>query len=126
FVADLSVGDLVRLAPGKDLGECALARAVLAHDGMNLAGVDGEVDALEDFPSAGGGDPGMEVLNFKQWHFRSSFPFGHCKTASSAFARADFTSPKLKIAGCGSGFPSCAYHITNDSIRLLPCLTAFS
>src|SRR5205085_11615564 len=63
--ADEAVGDLVGLAAGEHLAERALAGAVLAHDGVDLALVDGQVNALEDLPPAGGGDAGVEVLDFE-------------------------------------------------------------
>jgi hypothetical protein len=44
------------------LRERALARAVGAHDGVNFAGVDGQVDSLENLAS---GDVGMQVLDFE-------------------------------------------------------------
>jgi hypothetical protein len=34
--------------PGQGVGQGGLAGPVRAHDGVHLAGVDGEVDALED------------------------------------------------------------------------------
>ena len=46
---DLALGDLVGVAAGEDAGQGALAGAVGPHDGMDLAGVDLEVDAAEDF-----------------------------------------------------------------------------
>jgi hypothetical protein len=36
---------------------------------MDFAGFDGEIDAFENIPAAGGGDTGVEVLNLKQGHF---------------------------------------------------------
>ena len=58
-------GDLIRLAAGEHLRERALARAVAAHDRVHLAGVDRQVDALEDHPLLAGGDAGVEVFDFK-------------------------------------------------------------
>ena len=46
---DFALGDLVGVASGEDAGQRALAGAVGAHDGVDLAGVDLEVDAAEDF-----------------------------------------------------------------------------
>ena len=40
-----TLGDLVVLAPGEHVGQRALARAVGAHDGVDLAGADLEVEA---------------------------------------------------------------------------------
>ena len=39
----------IDVAAGEDLGERAFAGAVGAHDGVDFAGVDGEVDALQNF-----------------------------------------------------------------------------
>ena len=43
-----AVRDHVAVAPGQDVGQRRLARAVRAHDGVHAAGGDVEVDALED------------------------------------------------------------------------------
>ena len=58
LVEDLALGDLVGVAAGQDAGERALAGAVRPHDGVDLAGVDRQVDALEDLacPRRGRGD----------------------------------------------------------------------
>ena len=45
FVEHLAVGDLVFFAPRQDVGQGALARAVGAHDGVDLAGVDLQIDS---------------------------------------------------------------------------------
>ena len=45
----LALGDLVSVAAGEHAGQRALAGAVRPHDGMDLAGVDLEVDAAQDF-----------------------------------------------------------------------------
>ena len=57
---DLALGDLVGVAAGEDAGERALAGAVGPHDGVDLAGVDLEVDAAEDFLVV---DAGVEVVD---------------------------------------------------------------
>ena len=57
-VDDFAAGDLVAVAPGEDAGQRALAGAVRPHDGVDFAGVDGEVDAFEDLPAL---DAGGEV-----------------------------------------------------------------
>jgi hypothetical protein len=44
---------------------CALAGAVLAHDGVHFTAINGEVDAFEDFASAGCGDAGVEIGDFE-------------------------------------------------------------
>ena len=46
---DFTLGHVVGFAPGQHAGEGALAGAVRAHDGVDLTGVDGQVDAAEDF-----------------------------------------------------------------------------
>jgi hypothetical protein len=48
------------------MGERRLARPVRAHDGMDLAGVHGEVEAVQDFAIL---DLNPEILDFKQGHF---------------------------------------------------------
>ena len=62
------VNDLVAVA-AQPLGEQrelrALSRAVLAHDGVDLALVDGEIDAFKDFPAF---DAGVEIADFKKGH----------------------------------------------------------
>ncbi len=60
-------GDFIDFAAGEDLAEGALARTILAHDGVNCAGVDGEVDPLEDLAAAAG-DFRVEIFDFEQWH----------------------------------------------------------
>ena len=45
---DLAFGDLVVGLAGEHIGERRLARAVRAHDGVHLALVHGEVEAVED------------------------------------------------------------------------------
>ena len=47
------------------LDQRALAAAVLAHDGVNFALVDGEIDTLKDVLPTGSGDLGVEVLDFE-------------------------------------------------------------
>ena len=58
----LALGHFVGVAPGQDAGQGALAGAVLAHDGVDLAGVDGQVDAAEDFLVV---DAGVQVFDFE-------------------------------------------------------------
>ena len=62
-----AAGHLVGRVAGQHLGQRALARAVRAHDGVHLAGVDREVDALEDLLVAGAR---AQVSDFQ--HCRSS------------------------------------------------------
>jgi hypothetical protein len=45
---DLAAGDLVARLSSQNVGERTLARAVRAHDGVDLARPQGEVDALQD------------------------------------------------------------------------------
>ena len=48
FEEHVAPGDGVAGPAGDDVGECALAGAVRAHDGVHLADVYGEVEALQD------------------------------------------------------------------------------
>ena len=48
LVADAALGDLVARVAGDDVGQRALAGAVRPHQRVDLALVDGQVDALED------------------------------------------------------------------------------
>src|SRR3954451_9781948 len=62
FVKNLARGDVIAVTSGEDGGESAFAAAVRAHDRMDLAFVDGEVDAFENlFAFYSGG----KVLNFQ-------------------------------------------------------------
>ena len=45
----------MKVPAGQHLGQRALARAVRPHDGVDFAGMDGEIDALRDFTIANGG-----------------------------------------------------------------------
>src|SRR5256885_2316619 len=64
-----------RKEPGEDVDQRALPRAVLADEGMDLAGSDIEIDAVE-------GDGGAEVfgdgveLQHVSWPLRPSSAFG--------------------------------------------------
>jgi hypothetical protein len=57
----LAAGHLVRRVPGEHLRERALARAVRPHDGVHLARVHGEVDAVEDLLVADGGRQILDI-----------------------------------------------------------------
>ena len=61
-VEHLAVGDLVLLLAGEHVGERRFAGAVRPHDGVHLAGVHGEVDAVQDFLAV---DFDVQVLDFK-------------------------------------------------------------
>jgi len=61
-VNNFAGGHLVKIPAGQDLRERAFARAVGSHNGVHFAGVDGQVDALENFAS---GDIGMQILDFE-------------------------------------------------------------
>ena len=63
-VHDGPVGHFVCLAPREHLAERALARAVLPHDRVDLAGVDLEIHTLENLAPAGSGDASVEVFDF--------------------------------------------------------------
>ena len=60
--SDLALGHLVGVAAGEDAGQRALAGAVGPHDGVDLAGVDREVDAAEDFLVV---HAGVQILDFE-------------------------------------------------------------
>src|SRR5260370_1179323 len=49
FKQDLAVGPHIGIRAGQPAGQRALAGAILAHDGVNLTGLNLEVDAAEDF-----------------------------------------------------------------------------
>ena len=66
--SDRAGGHFVGVAAGQHLRQRAFSRAVLAHDGVNLAGLDVEIDALENVLAAGGGDAGVQMVDFKQGH----------------------------------------------------------
>ena len=68
-VEHLALGDLVLLLAGEHVGERRFAGAVRPHDGVHLAGVHGEVDAVQDFLAA---DFDVQVLDFK--HYASFDP----------------------------------------------------
>ena len=46
---DAAAGDVIFAAPGQDAGQGAFAAAVRPHDGVDFAGLDGKVQAFEDF-----------------------------------------------------------------------------
>ena len=58
----LAAGDRVQIAAGQHLGQRALAAAVGPHDGMHFTGVDGEVDALQNFTIA---NFGVQIFDFE-------------------------------------------------------------
>ncbi len=62
-VRDGAAGHRVGRMSGEHLRQRALAGPVRAHDGMHLAGVDGEGDAPEDFLVPGGS---VQILDFEQ------------------------------------------------------------
>ena len=57
----LAAGDDVQLAPCQHLRQRAFAGAVRPHDGVDLAGINGEIDALQNFPIA---NRGVQILDF--------------------------------------------------------------
>ena len=60
-IRDRARRDLIAGLAREDTGQCRLSGAVGAHDGMDLAGIDGQVDAFDDVPSAGeAGSAGRE------------------------------------------------------------------
>ena len=62
LVQDFAGGHLVGVTAGQHLGQRTLARAVGAHDGVDLAGGHRQVDAAEDLLAL---DARMQVSNFK-------------------------------------------------------------
>src|SRR5690606_11764435 len=69
----LTLGHLVGRVAGQRVGERRLARPVGAHDRVDLAAVDGEVDALEDrLRTVRGRHGGVEVLVLELGHLRGS------------------------------------------------------
>ncbi len=61
---DFTARDFITLAPGKDIGEGALARTVGAHDGMDFAFTHFQVQALENFLAA---HVDVQVINAKHY-----------------------------------------------------------
>ena len=59
------LGDLVLGAAEQDLGQRGLARPVRAHEGVDLAGAHGQVDAPQDGGAALGGAH-VQVLDLEQ------------------------------------------------------------
>ena len=60
---DVAAGHLITVAACQHIGHGAFAGTVRPHDGMHLAGIDGQVDPLQDRRVA---DRGMKITNFKQ------------------------------------------------------------
>jgi len=59
---DFATGDFVVFVATEDFAQRTFARAIRAHDGMDFTGVDGEVQAFEDFAA---GDLSVEGFNFE-------------------------------------------------------------
>src|SRR5437867_2610568 len=91
LVDDFAGGDVVAFAAGEDRGQRALAGAVRAHDGMDFAKPEGEIDAVEDFFVL---HTGVEVLDGeKEWsghvlvkllEDKSQAPFGLSRRTRSS------------------------------------------
>ena len=62
FVGDRSFGDLIVVPARQDMRQCALARAVGSHDGMDLTGIHGQVYASQDRLAI---DLRMQILDFE-------------------------------------------------------------
>ena len=62
---DRAAGDLVLGAAEQHAGQGGLARAVGAHEGVDLAFGDGQIDAIEDVDTAIGGD-GAKTFDLEQ------------------------------------------------------------
>ena len=69
---DRARGDLVVVLAGQHVSERRLAGAVRAHDGMHLAGRQGEVEAFQDLAAI---DIDVKVLDLK--HYDSSPSLWH-------------------------------------------------
>src|SRR5262249_19996653 len=82
LVKDFAHGDGKGVAAGEDTGQGALAGAVGPHDGVDLAGVDREVDAAEDFFVL---DAGVQVLDFEHGRFSSQCLWGRSLLALVAY-----------------------------------------
>ena len=61
-VNHLAAGHVVTVAPGQHGGQRAFAAAVRAHDGVDFAGGNREVDAFQDFPSP---TAGVQIFDFE-------------------------------------------------------------
>jgi hypothetical protein len=61
---DLAFGDFIVVLASQDVGQRGLAGAVRAHDGVNFTGVDGQVDAAQDFCLVFR-DAGVQVFDLK-------------------------------------------------------------
>ena len=57
-----ALGHVVGFAARQHLRQRALARSVRAHDGMHFAGIDRQVNALENFVAI---DLGVQILDFQ-------------------------------------------------------------
>ena len=86
----VALGDFVVVLAGQHIGERRLARAVRPHDGRDLALLDGQRQAVEDFLVL---DLDMQIFDFQQCHvlvltnlkrsFRFSARPGPCPNASA-------------------------------------------
>ena len=69
---NLALGDFVAWVAGNSVGQGGLAGAVRPHDGVGLAGVDGQVDAVQDrlriLVLISGDDLRVQVLDFQSAH----------------------------------------------------------
>src|SRR5437667_30689 len=63
LVENLTRSDLVAGPPRENVSERGLARAVRPHDGVHLAGSDGEVHPAQDLVSP---DRRVKILNFQK------------------------------------------------------------
>src|SRR5207245_8606506 len=110
--------DLVRLAPGQHLCQRALARAIGAHDGVDLAGVDSQVDAFEDFVST---DSYVQILDFQQTHSWFLFIFftfcGVSRRCLPGLRSATF-APLLRTPSAARETPACRSHSRSWRLRL--------
>ncbi len=57
----MAVGNGITVPAGQDRCQGALAAAIRPHEGVRLAGLDGEVDALENFAALDAGTKSLDV-----------------------------------------------------------------
>src|SRR3546814_779267 len=110
LVEHLALGCLVALAAGQHIGEGGLAGAVGPHEGVHLAGLHRQVDALQDRLAA---DGGVQVLDLKHGYYASSV-FSTAAASRSAGVNSLITSIyptmlALNSSSCSAGiqYSSC-------------------
>src|SRR5690348_8513070 len=89
--------DGVRRMTGEDRGECALARAVGSHDGVDFAGANGEIQSLQDLFFRVRRDGRMKSLDLEQNGSRLPAPVFHPTLPSSEMPRRFWASTANSI-----------------------------